>query len=156
MPDNASRRTTVASILAVPLTLTAATTRAEPKGANTMERVEGIGGFFFRAHDPAKLAAWYDTHLGVNPVPTSYDAPSWETKAGTTVFAPFAQDTGYFGKASQAWMINFRVASLDRMAAQLRASGITVEIDAETYPNGRFAQLSDPEGNPIQLWEPKG
>ena len=54
------------------------------------------------------------------------------------------------------WMINFRVRSLDKMAAQLRANGVAVEVDPEVYPNGRFAKLSDPEGNPIQLWEPGG
>lgn len=51
-------------------------------------------------------------------------------------------------------MINFRVRNLDAMTAQLRAAGIDVEIDPELYPYGRFARLSDPEGNPIQLWEP--
>ena len=52
-------------------------------------------------------------------------------------------------------MINFRVANLDRMIAQLRARGIEVALDPEIYPNGRFARLSDPEGNPIELWKPK-
>jgi len=49
---------------------------------------------------------------------------------------------------------NFRVGDLDAIVAQLRATGIDVEIDPEEYPNGRFAQLRDPEGNAIQLWEP--
>lgn len=121
-----------------------------------MERVLGIGGFFFRARDPQALARWYDEFLGVSRVPDSYDEPPWLTEAGTTVFAPFPDDTDYFGASSQAWMINFRVRDLNRMAAQLRARGIAVEVDPELYPNGRFARLSDPEGNPIQLWEPGG
>ncbi len=53
------------------------------------------------------------------------------------------------------WMINFRVRNLDAMIAQLRGAGITVDVDNENYPNGRFARLADPEGNPIELWEPK-
>ncbi len=52
-------------------------------------------------------------------------------------------------------MINFRVSDLAAMVAQLRGAGIEVEVDSEKYPNGRFARLEDPEGNPIQLWEPK-
>ena len=52
-------------------------------------------------------------------------------------------------------MINFRVANLDRMIAQLREKGIEVTLDPEIYPNGRFARLNDAEGNPIELWEPK-
>ncbi len=55
----------------------------------------------------------------------------------------------------KSWMINFRVRDLAAMVAQLRGAGILVDVDAETYPNGTFARLSDPEGNPIQLWQPK-
>jgi catechol 2,3-dioxygenase-like lactoylglutathione lyase family enzyme len=119
-----------------------------------MERVSGIGGVFFRARDPDALARWYDEHLGVSPVPESYDAQGWHQAAGPTAWAPFPLDTEYFGEMTRSWMINFRVRDLDAMAAQLRAAGIAVEIDAQAYPNGRFARLADPEGNPIELWEP--
>ncbi len=119
-----------------------------------MERVLGIGGLFFRAADPAALARWYQQHLGIAPVPDSYEVEPWAQEAGATVFAPFPADTAYFGKAEQTWMINFRVRNLDAMVAQLRKSAIAVEVDEEVYPNGRFARLEDPEGNPIQLWEP--
>jgi glyoxylase I family protein len=40
------------------------------------------------------------------------------------------------------------------MVAQLRKSNIEVKMDPEKYPNGRFARRHDPEGNPIELWEP--
>jgi catechol 2,3-dioxygenase-like lactoylglutathione lyase family enzyme len=120
-----------------------------------MERVTGIGGFFFRAQDPEGLARWYADHLGVDPVPGTYDEAPWQQEAGTTVFAPFAKDTGHFGRPEQQWMINFRVRDLAAMVAQLRRAGIEVEVDAETYPNGNFARLADPEGNPIQLWQPQ-
>ncbi len=118
-----------------------------------VERVTGIGGFFFRARDPKALADWYEKQLGVTQTPTSYDGVPWRQDEGITVFAPFAKKTKYFGRASQQWMINFRVRNLDAMVAQLRKSGSAVEVDPETYPNGRFARLKDPEGNPIQLWE---
>jgi predicted enzyme related to lactoylglutathione lyase len=51
-------------------------------------------------------------------------------------------------------MVNFRVRDLDAMVRQLRAGDIAVEVDPEQYPNGRFARLADPDGNPIQLWQP--
>jgi glyoxylase I family protein len=41
------------------------------------------------------------------------------------------------------------------MIEQLRGANIDVIVDPETYPNGRFARTHDPEGNPIELWEPK-
>ncbi|HWO87532.1 MAG TPA: VOC family protein [Gemmatimonadales bacterium] len=119
-----------------------------------MERVTGIGGLFFRARDPAALERWYETHLGVPPTPKAYDSEVWTQSAGPTVFAPFPEDTDYFGRAEQGWMVNFRVRDLDAMAAQLRAAGVEVKLDPETYPNGRFARIHDPEGNPIELWEP--
>jgi predicted enzyme related to lactoylglutathione lyase len=119
-----------------------------------MEKVLGIGGLFFRSKDPTTLAKWYADNLGVNVVPSSYDQSPWVQEAGPTVFAPFAPDTSYFGDSDQMWMVNFRVRDLDAMAAQLRASGITVEVDKEIYPNGRFARVYDPEGNPVELWEP--
>lgn len=119
-----------------------------------MVKILGIGGFFFRAKDPAALADWYDRHFGIAKVPEDYGGQSWHQQAGETVFAPFAQDTTYFGRPEQAWMLNFRVADIEAALADLTAAGIAVELDPEVYPNGRFASLSDPEGNPIQLWQP--
>ena len=125
-------------------------------GGTEMEKVTGIGGLFFRAHDPAALGRWYQQHLGVSLTPSSYEESAWQQEAGPTVFAPFAETSDYFGDVHKVWMVNFRVRDLDRMAAQLRAAGIKVEIDPKSYPNGRFARLHDPEGNPIELWQPTG
>ena len=116
-----------------------------------MERVTGIGGLFFRADDPKALARWYQQHLGVSLTPTSYEESPWQQEAGPTVFAPFPETSDYFGDAHKVWMMNFRVRDLERMAAQLRAAGIDVKIDAQAYPNGRFARVHNPEGNPIEL-----
>ena len=120
-----------------------------------MEKVLGFGGFFFRSEDPAALAKWYETHLGIDPVPGDYETPCWRQEAGDTVFAPFDKITDYFGNREKQFMLNFRVQNLDRMIAQLEAAGIEVRKDPESpYPNGHFAWLNDPEGNPIELWEP--
>jgi len=121
-----------------------------------MEKVTGIGGLFFRAHDPAALSHWYNDHLGVAMTPANYDEPPWYQEAGPTALGPFPETTEYFGPLTQVWMVNFRVRDLDAMIAQLRAAGIPVKPDPETYPNGRFARLHDPEGNPIELWQPAG
>ena len=118
-----------------------------------MEKVTGIGGVFFRAQDPAALGAWYRDHLGVAAVPSSDDDLPWRQEAGPTAFAPFPETTDYFGDSGKVWMINFRVRNLDAMITQLRDAGISVEPDPQTYPQGRFARLYDPEGNPIELWE---
>jgi len=121
-----------------------------------MEKVSGIGGLFFRARDPAAVGQWYRDHLGVTLVPSNYDELPWWQEAGPTIIAPFPDTTAYFGDANRVWMVNFRVRNLDAMVAQLRATGIAVEVDQQHHPNGRFARLYDPEGNPIELWEPDG
>jgi predicted enzyme related to lactoylglutathione lyase len=131
-----------------------AQTPPTPPAAPAMERVEGIGGFFFKAQDPKALAQWYADHLGVGVTPTDYGQEPWQQAAGPTAFAPFPAATKYFGRAEQAFMLNFRVRNLDAMVAQLRRAGVIVDVDPEKYPNGLFARLADPEGNPIQLWQP--
>jgi glyoxylase I family protein len=123
-------------------------------GETEMEKVTGIGGFFFRAKDPKALGLWYQQHLGISLIPTSYGQSPWQQEAGPTAFAPFAETSNYFGDAQKVWMLNFRVRDLDKMAAQLQAAGIEVKVDPQSYPNGRFARMHDPEGNPIELWQP--
>lgn len=114
-----------------------------------MQKVTGIGGFFFRARDPAVLKTWYADNLGV------CGDPIWHQDAGHTAFEPFSYDTDYFEADNQA-MINFRVDDLDAMITQLGAAGISVITKPEwDMPEvGRFARIHDPEGNPIELWEP--
>ncbi len=119
-----------------------------------MERVTGIGGLFFRARDPQALSQWYEKHLGITPNPKSDSDPVWQQEAGPTAFTPFPETTDYFGEPHKLWMMNFRVRNLDKMVEQLQAAGIPVKIDPESYPIGRFARLQDPEGNPIELWQP--
>jgi predicted enzyme related to lactoylglutathione lyase len=113
--------------------------------------VIGIGGVFFRARDPEGLNAWYGRHFGV----TMVDWTPWNQAAGPTVFTTFPADTEYF-PAEKQWMINFRVEDLDDLLARLRAAGIEVitKTEWDSPETGRFARVHDPEGNPVELWEP--
>lgn len=115
--------------------------------------VTGIGGIFFRANDTKALGEWYASHLGVG----SSDWGLWQQKAGPSVFSPFKMDTDYF-PADRQYMLNFRVEALDALIEKLRASGIEVltNPDWDAPGVGRFARIHDPEGNPIELWEPDG
>jgi len=143
------------SVLLVLLVVTPASAfAADPPNEGNMQKVLGIGGLFFRSENPKSLAKWYETHLGISLVPTGGGQEPWHQEAGPTAFAPFAKSSAYFGRPEQSWMVNFRVADLKAMIAQLRAAGIAVD-DPQSYPNGDFARLHDPEGNPIELWEPK-
>ena len=108
--------------------------------------VTGLGGVFFRARDPAALKAWYEETLGV---------PAEDLmRSDGLVFAIFDADTAYFGPSGQGFMVNFRVASLDRMVERLRAAGVEVDGTQDQEGVGRFAWAVDPEGNRFELWEP--
>jgi predicted enzyme related to lactoylglutathione lyase len=114
-------------------------------------RITGIGGFFFQTKDPKGLKEWYINILGID-----IQNFVWQQEAGPTVFEPFSQDTDYFSKDKQ-WMLNLRVSDLQGMIKVLESKGIAVEQKAEwnTMPEiGAFARVYDPEGNPIELWEP--
>ncbi len=118
-----------------------------------MAKAIGVGGFFFRSKDPEALKAWYETHLGINPAPTDMEMVPWVTEAGVTVFAPFSENTDYFD-AAKSFMINFRVDDMEALVADLTAAGIEVKNDQTMEGLGRFVHIEDPEGTPIELWQP--
>jgi predicted enzyme related to lactoylglutathione lyase len=121
--------------------------------------VLGMGGYFFRAKDPAGLKAWYREHLGVGGgCGTGEDGQSndwvWFAGGGPMVFEPFKADSDYF-PADRSAMINLRVSDLDGLLAGLRAADIEITREETMDGVGRFARIHDPEGNPIELWEPE-
>lgn len=159
MADDISRRALIGVIAATPLAVATNVLADVPPAAPVesqvaRERVLGFGGFFFRAKDPAALAQWYRKHLGIDPAPQVEGEEPWHTLEGPTVFAPFPENTDYFGDPEKKFMLNFRVRDMDAMIAQLVADGINVVPDPTPYPYGRFARIHDPEGNPIELWQP--
>lgn len=136
------------------------------------QKVTGIGGVFFRAKDPAKLGAWYREHLGM-PVDEHWNGCQFEwrdlkdpKKTGATAWSAFKADTDYFGKRKksakgaaggvQGHMINYRVADLKKMLAQLKKAGVWIDPASSTKATefGKFAWIKDGEGNRVELWEP--
>jgi len=122
-----------------------------------MAKVVGIGGVFFKSSDPEKLGAWYQKWLGA-PVEPPYGAsfrPDTVPVGGLTVWSPFKKDTDYFNPSTREFMINFMVDDLDGALSQVVEGGAEVvgEILDESY--GRFGWFVDPEGNKVELWEPK-
>jgi predicted enzyme related to lactoylglutathione lyase len=136
------------------------TFRTGATARGTQMPVIGMGGYFFRAKDPAMLKAWYREHLGVGGgcgVDEQGESNEWVWfhAGGPMVFEPFKADTDYFPTDRTA-MVNLRVNDLDGLLAQLRGAEIDV-ITKEEWDSmgiGRFARIHDPEGNPIELWEP--
>ena len=122
-----------------------------------MKRVTGIGGIFFKSANPKALGEWYRDHLGLDVADWGGAIFTWggtDGAAGTTVWSPFAQDTGYMEPSSASFMVNFRVADLDALLAALRSEGCDVIGGPEASEQGKFGWVMDPEGNKIELWEP--
>jgi glyoxylase I family protein len=114
-----------------------------------MAYVSGIGGLFIRSHNPDALAAWYKQHFDIG---NGAIGETWPQQAGPTVFAPFKEDSTYF-RADRRFMLNLRVTDITAQIAELEGAGIAVKrVEDETY--GIFAHLEDPDGNPIELWQP--
>jgi len=120
-----------------------------------MPKVTGIGGVFMRGRDAAGLRTWYADHLGIDVSEWGGQQFMW-TPGGSTTWSVFEEDTDYFGRREQTYMINFRVDDLDAMLAQLRAGGVKVVDEIEEHEYGRFGWAYDGEGNRFELWQPPG
>ena len=125
----------------------------------TPPRVTGIGGVFLKARDRAGLGEWYRDHLGIDVQHGGFAVFRWReekdpARGGTTVWSLFPDATEYFGSDAQRAMVNYRVADLDEVLAALRREGVTVDERIEETSEGRFAWITDPEGNRIELWQP--
>ena len=126
-----------------------------------VERVTGIGGVFFKAKDPKALRTWYQEKLGIAMQDgASFGLFRWRerqdaSREGTTVWGVFPETTKYFAPSSAPFMINYRVRNLEALLTLLRSAGVTIEGNVVEDFNGKFAWVVDPEGNKIELWEPK-
>jgi predicted enzyme related to lactoylglutathione lyase len=123
-----------------------------------MKKVTGIGGVFFKCKDPEKVKDWYNKHLGLEAGPyganfdwRDADNPS---QKGCTAWNTFTEQAKMFEPSTKEFMINYRVENLTALTEQLKAEGVTVLDEIETYPYGKFVHIMDLEGNKIQLWEP--
>ncbi len=130
-----------------------------------MKRVTGIGGIFFKSENPKQLYEWYEKHLGIQRDPNAGSALfQWrELEAadgtqpgpeGITTWSIFPHTTKYFGDSKGGFMFNYRVDNLDALLEDLKNSGVTIDPHRENADYGRFAWITDPDGNRIELWEP--
>ena len=124
----------------------------------SIKKVTGIGGIFFKCRDQKKIREWYETNLGLNT--NEYGAVfEWRqgadtTQKGFTQWSPFTEKTKYFEPSTKDFMINYRVENLEALIEELKKNGVTVVDTIETVEYGKFVHIMDIEGNKIELWEP--
>ncbi|MEO8233908.1 MAG: VOC family protein [Flavobacterium sp.] len=122
-----------------------------------IKRVTGIGGVFFKSENPDSTKEWYKNHLGlpVNDYGCTFRWKDEEGKEAATQWSPFAKDTKYFEPSEKQFMMNFRVDNLEVLLKVLKEEGVTIIGEMESHDYGNFGWILDPEGNKIELWEPK-
>lgn len=130
----------------------------ETKESAPLKKVTSIGGIFFKCKDPKAVRAWYQTHLGleVNQYGSVFEWRQADdsTKKGFSQWSPFSEKTKYFEPSTKEFMINYRVADLEALVAQLKRDSVTVTDTIETFDYGKFVHIMDLEGNKVELWEP--
>lgn len=119
-----------------------------------MARVTGIGGVFFKTSD--KLSAWYEKNLGLKLESFGGAILRWPQDTaedkGVTVWHTAKKDSEWF---PGPFMINYRIDNMAEMIEQLRKNDVPLLKGPEFHENGAFAWIADPDGNKIELWEPK-
>lgn len=124
-----------------------------------MKKVTGLGGVFFKCNDLQAMNEWYTKNLGLT---TSEYGTTFEwrqaddpSKKGSTAWCAFPHDTKYFNPSAKPFMINYRVENLVALVDELKKNKVTIVDEIAEYDYGKFVHLLDPEGNIIELWEPK-
>jgi len=124
-----------------------------------MKKVTGLGGVFFKCDNPQTMNEWYAKNLGL---PTSEYGATFEwrqdndpSKKGSTSWCTFPQHTDAFNPSAKPFMINYRVENLVLLLDELRKENVTIVDEIAEYDYGKFVHVLDPEGNIIELWEPK-
>jgi catechol 2,3-dioxygenase-like lactoylglutathione lyase family enzyme len=126
-----------------------------------MDLIDGIGGAFLFSNNPKRLAEWYRDSLGI----TYHESPEYNsiyktfehrdlTDASvkrTIAWAILPTDHDINGKP-RTGQINYRVRSMAETLSHLRSKGVAID-KAEDSEYGKFAWVTDPDGNKIELWE---
>ena len=147
------------ALLAFVVGFTASSIFSHPTKPTHSMKVTGIGGIFFKSKDPHAMKEWYNKHLGIEAGAYGatfewYQQPD-STVKGVTTWNPFKETTTYFEPSKKDFMVNYRVDDLEGMVEAMKKDGVTICDSIETVEYGKFVHIMDPEGNKIELWEPK-
>lgn len=127
--------------------------------SNLEPKVTGIGGIFFFTENPKQSREWYAKHLGlaVNDYGSSIEFRNANTpeEINYLQWSPFKKGDQYFEPSKKDFMINYRVQNIEGLVKKLKAEGVKVLDEIESFDYGKFVHIMDHEGNKIELWEPQ-
>jgi glyoxylase I family protein len=123
--------------------------------------IKTVHGVRYQVKDVARSVAFYTQHLGFElkhqQLPafanvSLQDAQILLSGPGASGSRPMPngqqQEPGGWNR------VVLRVTDLPELIAELKMAGLRFRNEMETGPGGRQIQLEDPDGNPIELFEP--
>ncbi|HKC93049.1 MAG TPA: VOC family protein [Nitrospira sp.] len=126
-----------------------------------MNLIDGIGGVFLFSNNPKRLAEWYRESLGVSYDESPDCSSIYKSFAHrdftdpavkrTTTWAILPSDKDINGKP-RTGQINYRVKSMTETLSHLQSKGVAID-KTEDCEYGKFAWVTDPDGNKIELFE---
>ncbi|OZV68198.1 glyoxalase [Winogradskyella aurantia] len=125
---------------------------------DTIPKVTGIGGIFFKSSSPNKTKEWYRDNLGFSVddygSPFEFRNANKPEEINYLNWDVFQDSTDYFNPSKKEFMINYRVQNIEGLLRKLKNNGVTIIDEIATYDYGKFVHILDSEGNKIELWEP--
>jgi glyoxylase I family protein len=128
---------------------------------NTRAFVQGVHGIRYQSKDVARAADFYTSHLGFTlehqQLPAFASVSLGESKI--LLSGPQASGSRPLPDGRQqvpgGWnRVVLRVTDLKAFVDRLKTTGVEFRNEMETGPGGKQIQIEDPDGNPIELFEP--
>jgi glyoxylase I family protein len=137
------------------------TALSDEAGRDQERSIHGLHGVRYQTADVRRAAGFYTQHLGFKLEHQQLPAFATVSLGG---FKLLLSGPGASGsrpmpdggrQEAGGWnRIVLRVSHVAREIERLKKAGLKFRNELETGPAGRQVQLEDPDGNPIELFEP--
>ena len=124
-----------------------------------MAKIIGVGSIFIRSPDPDGLYAWYSNCLGESGSTECRDrdvTASSVTRTSDPLLCSIVDgdpESARYGRDD--FTFNLIVSDVDAALRSVADGGGTIVGEAANGERGRFGWFIDPEGNRVELWQPK-
>ena len=123
--------------------------------------VKGFHGIRYQVKDVARAVAFYTQHLGFTlkhqQLPAFANVALGDAQILLSGPGASGSRTMPDGQSQEpgGWnRVVLRVADLAACIDALKMAGVRCRNEMETGPGGRQIQIEDPDGNPVELFEP--
>lgn len=121
----------------------------------------GIHGVRYQVKDVARAVAFYTEHLGFTlghqQLPAFASVSIGDSQlllSGPGASGSRPMPDGQHQEPGGWNRVVLKVADLPGLIDKLRQAGLRFRNEMETGPGGKQVQIEDPDGNPIELFEP--